>query len=197
MLGFSPLRSYTLPPAGTIVYPVGLVHLWTTAKNATCLQLWQTHRFFLELSPYNFELNESRGSFWPIRRSHASWTLPMERAWASGAGHGSPTQRSTTRNSSSGSPNVFSGSSSTLSRLPLEQYSMISTFCRLPPCAGTRGWDGVGEEGTSHCPEVAYLEPAALIFGFLLGLLVVPQTHLRHRNQPKTTFSEKPSLIGH
>lgn len=108
-----------------------------------------------------------------------------------GTGYGSPTQRSTTRNSSSGSPNVFSGSSSTLSRLPLEQYSITITFCRLPPCAQDRA--SFGEEGTSHfrCREVAYPAPSFPGCSFLPGHLAMHHTHLRHWN-PRLPFPRNP-----
>lgn len=40
------------------------------------------------------------------------------------------------RNSDSAKPKAFAGSSSTFSKLPLEQYSITSTFCLLLPCGG-------------------------------------------------------------
>lgn len=48
----------------------------------------------------------------------------------------SPTHCSTMRNSDSDKPKAFAGSSSTFSKLPLEQYSITSTFCLLLPCGG-------------------------------------------------------------
>jgi len=40
------------------------------------------------------------------------------------------------RNSDSAKPKAFAGSSSTFSKLPLEQNSITSTFCLLLPCGG-------------------------------------------------------------
>lgn len=101
----------------------------------------------------------------PLGQLFQNSTLILDVAGAEdlGMGQGSPTQRRTTRNSSSGSPNVFSGSSRTLSRLPLGQYSITITFCWLPPCAQGRRRLEEGVLLTSACQEVPYLEPTALI----------------------------------
>lgn len=52
-----------------------------------------------------------------------------------------PTHCTTVRNSVSGRPNAFSGSSSRVSRLPPEQYSITRTFCLEGSCRQTEKRD--------------------------------------------------------
>lgn len=110
--------------------------------------------------------------------------------WRSGQGRREnrediPTQRRTTRNSSSGSPKAFSGLSSTFSRLPPEQCSITSTFCRLPPYRQDRAY------GSAPEPEVPPHPSAAP--NFQPDLIQIPQARIQ---EALSDWALIPSLLS-
>lgn len=66
-----------------------------------------------------------------------------------------PTHCKTVRNSVSARPKAFSGSSSRVSRLPPEQYSITSTFCLEGSYRMTETFkDVIHKPSTLHIPEL-------------------------------------------